>query len=369
MNKKFLFLAALAVSALGASAQLTVVENQIRVGELQGIDLGVGGGGGFIGGDIPPVNGINGFRPGDNLQVQTEISLDTAANLCILGKYKKNSGGLITFGDNRNAYIGERGTEDSNQLMLGGTKGLRYLGANGEIMFNHAGTFDHDFYFLTGVSAVSFNTTSDARLKKDIASLDDSFAGLSGLNPVSYRMASVASFDEEGKSVLVPSSDDRLRYGFVAQEVKEIFPELVTESPEGYMSIDYIGFIPMLVKEIQDLRAQVQTLTEDEQEMPQKSKARAGVEGPAEVKATLSQNKPNPFSASTRIECTLPETVGSAYLCVYDLQGKQLKKITVEGRGTTGVTIDGSELAAGMYIYALIADGMEIDSKRMILTD
>jgi hypothetical protein len=27
-----------------------------------------------------------------------------------------------------------------------------------------------------------------------------------------------------------------------------------------------------------------------------------------------------------------------------------------------------SELAAGMYLYALIADGQEVDTKRMILT-
>ena len=30
---------------------------------------------------------------------------------------------------------------------------------------------------------------------------------------------------------------------------------------------------------------------------------------------------------------------------------------------------DGCELQPGMYIYALILDGVEIDSKRMILTD
>ena len=51
------------------------------------------------------------------------------------------------------------------------------------------------------------------------------------------------------------------------------------------------------------------------------------------------------------------------------LQGKQVMKLAVEGRGSTSVTVDGSTLAAGMYIYALIADGREIDSKRMILTD
>ena len=57
-----------------------------------------------------------------------------------------------------------------------------------------------------------------------------------------------------------------------------------------------------------------------------------------------------------------------ADLYIYDMQGKQVKRITVSDRGESAVTLHGSELQAGMYIYALIADGQEVDSKRMILT-
>jgi len=32
------------------------------------------------------------------------------------------------------------------------------------------------------------------------------------------------------------------------------------------------------------------------------------------------------------------------------------------------LTISGSELNAGMYFYSLIADGKEVDTKKMILT-
>jgi len=32
------------------------------------------------------------------------------------------------------------------------------------------------------------------------------------------------------------------------------------------------------------------------------------------------------------------------------------------------LTIEAAELAPGMYIYSLIADGKEVDSKRMIVT-
>ncbi len=33
------------------------------------------------------------------------------------------------------------------------------------------------------------------------------------------------------------------------------------------------------------------------------------------------------------------------------------------------IILNGNELEAGMYIYSLISDGAEIDTKRMILTD
>jgi hypothetical protein len=49
------------------------------------------------------------------------------------------------------------------------------------------------------------------------------------------------------------------------------------------------------------------------------------------------------------------------------MQGKMLKKLDAS-RGDNILTIQGAELQAGMYLYSLIADGKEVDTKRMILT-
>jgi len=87
-----------------------------------------------------------------------------------------------------------------------------------------------------------------------------------------------------------------------------------------------------------------------------------------EGKATLYQNNPNPFSEKTEIRFLLPESVNAATLYIYDMQGTQLKSIPVQQRGNGSVVIHGSELQAGMYLYALTADGQEVDTKRMMLT-
>ncbi len=63
----------------------------------------------------------------------------------------------------------------------------------------------------------------------------------------------------------------------------------------------------------------------------------------------------------------LPESVQSATLYTYTMQGKTLQQIQITARGDTQVEITGNTLDSGMYLYALIADNEEIDVKRMIL--
>ena len=46
-----------------------------------------------------------------------------------------------------------------------------------------------------------------------------------------------------------------------------------------------------------------------------------------------------------------------------------LKKQIAMKKINCSLTIEAAELAPGMYIYSLIADGKEVDSKRMIVTE
>ena len=53
---------------------------------------------------------------------------------------------------------------------------------------------------------------------------------------------------------------------------------------------------------------------------------------------------------------------------VFNMQGALMKQMPIQ-RQQQRVIINGSELTAGMYLYSLIIDGKEIDTKRMILTN
>jgi len=85
--------------------------------------------------------------------------------------------------------------------------------------------------------------------------------------------------------------------------------------------------------------------------------------------ASVSQNRPNPFSESTTIEYFVPDATNQAMICIYDMNGTQLKCYTLQQTGAGSITIQGNELRAGMYLYTLIVDGKEADTKRMILTN
>ena len=49
--------------------------------------------------------------------------------------------------------------------------------------------------------------------------------------------------------------------------------------------------------------------------------------------ASMSQNRPNPFNATTVITCEIPENVAMAFLCVYDLNGGQKLRRDIRERG------------------------------------
>jgi hypothetical protein len=74
-------------------------------------------------------------------------------------------------------------------------------------------------------------------------------------------------------------------------------------------------------------------------------------------------------STTTAIKYYIPETVQNAIIYIYDMNGKQLKSYTISMRGNNLIIINGSEFNPGMYLYTLIADSKEIDTKRMILTE
>ena len=85
-------------------------------------------------------------------------------------------------------------------------------------------------------------------------------------------------------------------------------------------------------------------------------------------RAILFQNAPNPFTERTVIKFELPDNTVNAFIYIFNMQGALVKQIPLKAQ-QANITINGSELTAGMYLYSLIVNGQEVDTKRMILTN
>jgi len=92
-----------------------------------------------------------------------------------------------------------------------------------------------------------YNNSSDARLKDNVADADDAASLIDAIQ--------VRKFDWK-------ESGSHQRYGFIAQELVEVAPEAVhqPEDEEEMMGVDYSKLVPMLIKEVQSLRARVAEL-------------------------------------------------------------------------------------------------------------
>lgn len=104
--------------------------------------------------------------------------------------------------------------------------------------------------FQVGVSgdgtiarANAWNTFSDQRWKKDLVEIENAVDKLSQVNGYYYKWQNPL--------------DTSKNIGFIAQQVQQVFPEIVQEDVNGYLSLDYAKMTPVLVQAIQELNAKI----------------------------------------------------------------------------------------------------------------
>ncbi len=83
-------------------------------------------------------------------------------------------------------------------------------------------------------------------------------------------------------------------------------------------------------------------------------------------KIVLNQNEPNPFKDKTTIRYSIPNDVKQAEIIFFDNNGSIIKSILIETRGIGQLEVYLSNLSAGAYSYSLVADGISIDTKKMV---
>jgi hypothetical protein len=242
--------------------------------------------------------------------------------------------------------------------------------------------------------------TSDERLKKNIAKL-----------PEWKKIFDIESYTYQ----YIDQKHNLSSYGFLAQDVYKIIPELTSGWGDA-LSVNYIGFIPFLSQGLKDhedrlvaieevketekhILEQVKLLDSENNELKNQNKLlkerlealerkfeyicqlpclqEGSVKsdntrikgGTLELmdNAILYQNEPNPFTSSTVIRYYLPEGTKNSTITVKNTEGKIVGEYQNLISGNGSISIEPGKLAANTYYYNLIIDGIEVETKKMIL--
>ena len=95
-----------------------------------------------------------------------------------------------------------------------------------------------------GSLAVLYNTSSDIRLKENVSNAESALDKISKIK--------VRQFDWIGCNM-------HQEYGFIAQELNEVYPEVVNSQTKTW-GVDYGKLTPILLKAIQELKAEIDAL-------------------------------------------------------------------------------------------------------------
>lgn len=264
-----------------------------------------------------------------------------------------------------------------------------------------AGAFFH--FYVKGNGSIYTDEglvqLSDSTQKENIETLPSTMDKIKQLRGVTFNYKhdtenSISTLSNEIETVeelgatpeisqQIAEEQSRKRIGLVAQEVEQVFPEVIRTSYSGTKGIMYGDLVGVLIegmKELQDsLNIQAVQIAELQQQINEIKATLSGGSQPKKAPQSTANNKfkdamlypntPNPFNEETTISYRLSANAGTAAICIYDLNGRQLKSYALDVNTISGeVKISASELISGMYIYALIIDNQVIDSKRMTLT-
>lgn len=102
---------------------------------------------------------------------------------------------------------------------------------------------------------------SDERLKENIQPLQNNLGRILQLKGVSYDMKKEFYGTSDPKKLAIVMGDRPKDFGFLAQEIKEVFPEVVSlDSTSNYYSVNYVKLIPVLIEAIKEQQVQIEEL-------------------------------------------------------------------------------------------------------------
>jgi len=245
--------------ALGLIDDAVVITTKSQVTGIQSMGIFMGDQDGLVVSANNQMSLLGGKMVIDPAVPATDLTADTA--LDVNGSIKVGNGGETCGASYAGAIRYNTGAvelcDGTSWAAIGG--GGTPAGANTQIQFNNSGAFGASanltwsgtVFNVTGDITYSgtITDTSDIRLKENVAKMGGSLEKLTSLEAISFTMK-----DDEAH---------RTEFGFSAQDMQKIYPELVQKADDemGTLSVNYIGLIAPMVDAIKELETQNKALS------------------------------------------------------------------------------------------------------------
>ncbi len=194
-----------------------------------------------------------------NNAVQMGIGTDNpASHLDILGTSSSTTPHIL-INESTGSYARMRWKNTSNAStywdVAGRTSALNSQGSAELNFFYNDGSLNVLKLFGDGDATLAGNLmeNSDRRLKKEISSISG----------VLYKLNQLHGYYYQWKNRPSPHR----QVGLIAQEVQQIFPELVREDDQGMLSVNYTKFVPLLIEGMKEQQEQIKTQQNQIQEL------------------------------------------------------------------------------------------------------
>lgn len=280
-----------------------------------------------------------------------------------------NSGGLWRF-----FQVGEHVGFDVNTGGAGNEFGNSYKrplrmsnrGTNGRvgIGLNFQGP-SYELDVNGKVRASAFIANSDKRFKQNIQPITKALDKINAMAGVSYQ------FNTSLKGYDLPSEQ---QFGLIAQDVQKVMPDIVHTDENGYLGIDYIKVIPLLIEAVKEQHSNITKLEEENKSLKEvvqmllNNKKESFEKKGSTSESKLYQNMPNPLVNQTLIKYELSEqdVTKNAFIEVYDFNGNSIKKYDRLSVGENSILIPSNTLRSKVSFYRLVVNGEIISTKKMI---
>ncbi|NNF33603.1 MAG: hypothetical protein HKN68_05820 [Saprospiraceae bacterium] len=156
--------------------------------------------------------------------------------------------GINTDSPQVSLHIAQNALTNADYIRLDNTADLKYwdiqLNTSNELQFRFTETLKARIRATDG----SYMALSDRRLKENISKIDPVLSKIDNLNPVTYR------FKDQPKA--------QKSNGFIAQEVEELFPEIVSET-DDFKALNYDAFGVIAIQAIKEQQVMIEEIQQE----------------------------------------------------------------------------------------------------------